>query len=59
MKKLRVTVEGKSYDVTVELIGEGGGVQAPSALLPNLRLPSLPPGQVNLLLVRWPAKSSA
>ncbi len=31
MKKLRVTVEGKSYDVTVELLGEGAGVETPSA----------------------------
>ena len=31
MKKLRVTVEGKSYDVTVELLGEGSAVQVPSA----------------------------
>ena len=31
MKKLRVTVEGKSYDVTVELLGEGSAAQVPSA----------------------------
>lgn len=30
MKKLRVTVEGKSYDVTVELLGEGAADQVPS-----------------------------
>jgi biotin carboxyl carrier protein len=29
MKKLRVNVEGKSYDVTVELLGEGAAVQLP------------------------------
>ena len=31
MKKLRVTVEGKSYEVTVELLGEGAAVQVPVA----------------------------
>lgn len=30
MKKLRVTVEGKSYDVTVELLGEGSSNQVPA-----------------------------
>ena len=30
MKKLRVTVEGKSYDVTVELLGEDSAAQVPS-----------------------------
>ncbi|MBT5925596.1 MAG: biotin/lipoyl-binding protein [Verrucomicrobia bacterium] len=36
MKKLRVTVEGKSYDVTVELLGEGSVTPAP------LPAPTLP-----------------
>lgn len=30
MKKLRITVEGKSYDVTVELLGEDSAAQSPS-----------------------------
>lgn len=31
MKKLRITVEGKAYDVTVELLDDDGAIPAPSA----------------------------
>ncbi|MDC0325770.1 biotin/lipoyl-binding protein [bacterium] len=41
MKKLRVTVEGKSYDVTVELLGEGSVTPAPEAA-PSPSVPSSP-----------------
>lgn len=34
MKKLRVTVQGKSYDVTVELLGEAAAAPAPVPATP-------------------------
>ena len=45
MKKLRVTVQGKSYDVTVELLGEGAA--APAAPPAPASIPSTPSGQGN------------
>lgn len=34
MKKLRVTVEGKSYEVLVEMLDDAGAVAAPRAVVP-------------------------
>ena len=34
MKKLRVTVQGKSYDVTVELLGDAAATPAPAPATP-------------------------
>jgi biotin carboxyl carrier protein len=40
MKKLRITVEGKTYDVTVEVLGETSAPSAPAARGPALAPPA-------------------
>ncbi len=45
MKKLRVTVEGKSYDVTVELLGEGDEVKGAQTAPPKVESSAASAGQ--------------
>jgi len=40
MKKLRITVEGKTYDVTVEVLGETGAPATVSAIGPAAEAPA-------------------
>lgn len=43
MKKLRVTVDGKSYEVEVEILEEIGGASAPAAARPARSAPAAAP----------------